>query len=93
MYRKQLPENRGMLFDFGEEKKIYMWMKNTFIPLDMIFLNQKGVVVGIHPQATPFSEAIISIAVKSRFVLEVNAGVAAGLGLEVGDRINHAMFN
>ena len=93
MYRNHLPENRGMLFDFGEEKKIYMWMKNTILPLDMIFLDRRGEVVGVKPKTTPFSEAIITIEPKARFVLEVNAGTSAKLGIEPGDRLNHTIFD
>lgn len=93
MFRQSLPENRGMLFNFGEEKQVYMWMKNTLIPLDMVFLNRYGRIVGIRRQTLPRSEAIITISSKAKAVLELNAGMATKLGLTLGDRIIHSMFD
>jgi len=93
MNRKHLGENRGMLFDFGLEKPIYMWMKNTLIPLDMVFLDSRGRIVGIREQTTPLSEAIITVKSKAKSVLEINGGAAAKLGLKIGDRVIHPMFD
>jgi uncharacterized membrane protein (UPF0127 family) len=92
MYRRHLPENRGMLFDFGHEQTVLMWMKNTYIPLDMIFISRDGRVTHIEENAEPLSEAIISSHGPAFAVLEVNAGLAKKLGLKPGDRVEHPMF-
>ena len=89
MYRKQMAAQTGMLFRFQQSRVVSMWMKNTFIPLDMIFANQAGVVTHIHRGAVPHSEAIISSRVPARFVLEVNAGEADRYGIAVGNRLAH----
>lgn len=87
MYRKHLEPDRGMLFVFDEEKPHAFWMKNTPIPLDMIFVSRDGRIVGIHGNAEPFSLAPIDVGVPSRTVLEVNGGYTAAHGLKVGDRV------
>ncbi len=92
MYRDHLDPDSGMLFDFGREDMVFMWMKNTHIPLDMIFAARDGVVVSIHPDAKPMSLATISSQKPAWAVLEVNAGVAKRIGLQVGDRLRHALF-
>ena len=92
MYRRFLPENRGMLFDFGRSETVLMWMKNTYIPLDMIFISRDGKVTHIEDNTEPLSEAIISSQGPAFAVLEVNAGAASKLGLKVGDVVKHALF-
>jgi uncharacterized membrane protein (UPF0127 family) len=92
MYRRHLPENRGMLFDFGQPQPVMMWMKNTYIPLDMIFIARDGRVTHIEANTEPFSEAIISSHGPAFAVLEVNAGLAGKLGLKPGDFVQHPMF-
>jgi len=92
MFRRYLPQNRGMLFDFGVERPVMMWMKNTFLPLDMIFIGRSGKVVGIAENAEPLSEKIIPSGAPAYGVLEVNAGVAAQLGLKIGDSVHHPLF-
>lgn len=92
MYRDHLDPGAGMLFDFGREDMVYMWMKNTHIPLDMIFAAKDGVVVSIHANAKPMSLATITSKQPVQAVLEVNAGVAKDIGLAVGDRLKHPMF-
>lgn len=87
MFRKSMAADAGMLFDFGMDRDVAMWMKNTFIPLDMLFLSKTGKVTHIAHDAVPHSEAIISSRGPVRFVLELNAGTAKKLGLSVGDRI------
>ena len=87
MYRTRLDPDRGMLFVFDEEKPHAFWMKNTPIPLDMIFVSRDGRIVGIRPNAEPFSLAPIDVGAASRTVLEVNGGYAAAHGLAVGDRV------
>lgn len=92
MYRRTLAADAGMLFDFGMDKPVSMWMRNTLIPLDMLFLAADGRVVGIKQRAVPGSLDIISAPEPVRGVLEVNGGTAQRLGLAVGDRVVHPMF-
>ena len=92
MYRRFLPQDRGMLFDFGREEPVAFWMKNTYIPLDMVFLSHQGIVTHIAANAEPLSEAIIPSAGPAYAVLEVNGGVAARIGLKVGDKVKHSIF-
>jgi uncharacterized membrane protein (UPF0127 family) len=86
MNRKEMAGDRGMLFDFGTTRRVYMWMKDTYLPLDMLFLGQDGTVVSITPDTVPLSEAIIDSHEPVRFVIELNAGAAKTLGLSVGDK-------
>lgn len=92
MFRRSMPQDQGMIFDFGLESPIAMWMKNTYIPLDMIFLSRHGLVTNVAPDATPFSEAVISSGGPAYAVIELNAGVARQIGLAPGDRVRHKMF-
>lgn len=87
MFQKTLPEKAGMVFNFGEVQIVNMWMRNTILPLDMIFFDDAGRVVNIAMNTKPFSLDIISSEKPSKFVLEVNAGVAKKFGLTVGDRV------
>lgn len=89
MYRDHLDPDHGMVFLFDSEKDHSFWMKNTQIPLDMIFISRDGRIVGIHPNAEPFSPRPISVGAPSRVVLEVNRGFAAAHGLAVGDRVTY----
>ncbi|HUI22734.1 MAG TPA: DUF192 domain-containing protein [Methylocella sp.] len=93
MFRRYLPENRGMLFDFGVERPVTMWMKNTYLPLDMIFIGWTGKVVGLAENTEPLSEKIIPSGAPARGVLEVNAGTAARIGLKIGDSVRHPLFS
>ncbi len=93
MFRKSMPRNAGMLFSFDDDTMISMWMKNTFIPLDMVFLNAVGTIVSIHEGAVPHSLAVISSKVPAKFVLELNAGVVDEVRLEVGQQMNHPWFD
>lgn len=90
MNRKSLPQGYGMLFDFGREQDVYFWMKNTYVPLDMIFIKENGTVATIRKNAEPLSERTISSGVPVRFVLEVEAGIANQMGLKAGDRVRHS---
>ncbi len=92
MYRKELPEGRGMLFDFKRDQDVSMWMKNTYIPLDMVFIRADGRIARIAESTTPFSEQIISSGVPVRAVLEVIGGTAQKLGIAPGDRVAHPIF-
>lgn len=91
MFRQFLPEDRGMLFDFGSEQPVSMWMRNTYIPLDMLFIRSDGAVHHIHERAQPLDETPISSRGDVRFVLEINGGAAAKLGLKAGDRVSHGL--
>lgn len=92
MFRRYMAEDRGMLFDFKTEQTVTMWMRNTFIPLDMIFIGKDGRIVGVAENTEPMSERIIPSGAPALAVLEVNAGTAARLGVKAGDRVRHALF-
>ncbi|CAA7611523.1 conserved exported hypothetical protein [Magnetospirillum sp. LM-5] len=92
MFRTHMKADAGMLFNFGRPRPVSMWMKNTLIALDMVFIDQTGRVVGIHAGAVPHSEAVISSPSPVLSVLELNAGNAARLGLKAGDRVEHPWF-
>jgi uncharacterized membrane protein (UPF0127 family) len=81
-----------MLFDFNTEQPISMWMKNTYIPLDMIFIRNDGRVSRIAENTEPMSLKVISSAGPARAVLEVIAGTARKYGIAPGDRVAHPMF-
>lgn len=87
MYRRELPDGTGMLFVFDEESDHAFWMKNTFIPLDMIFVSGEGRIVGVHADARPQTLTPISVGHPSRWVIEVPAGWAARAGVRVGDAV------
>ena len=93
MYRDSMPADHGMLFDFGTPRPVMMWMKNTELPLDMLFLDQKGIVTHIQENAVPYSEAIISSGGPVAYVIEVNGGVVKKLGLAVGDKVTNATIS
>jgi uncharacterized membrane protein (UPF0127 family) len=86
-YRRDLPADRGMIFLFSHEADQTFWMKNTPIPLDMIFINSQRQVVGIAEQAVPFSLDPRSVGRPSRFVLEINGGLSKRYGIKAGDPV------
>ena len=86
-YRRDLAADRGMIFLFPTESEHTFWMKNTPIPLDMIFINSDGKIVGIVEQAVPFSLDSRAVPAASRFVLELNGGIAKRNGIKIGDSI------
>jgi uncharacterized protein len=90
MYRKELPEGRGMLFDFKREQEVGFWMKNTYIPLDMIFIQADGTIRRIASNTEPLSERTVSAGGPVRYVLEVIGGTARKLGIEAGDKVTGA---
>ncbi len=92
MFRRFLPPDRGMLFDFKTERPVMMWMKNTYLPLDMVFIAKSGRVVGIAENAEPLSEKIIPSGAPTYGVLELNAGTAGKIDLKVGDEVHHSLF-
>jgi uncharacterized membrane protein (UPF0127 family) len=93
MFRKELPEGRGMLFDFSPEQEVSMWMKNTYVSLDMIFIRADGRILRIAENTEPLSERTISSGGRVRAVLEVVAGTARKLGIAPGDRVAHPLFS
>jgi len=93
MYRTSLADGRGMLFVFDEDRNHSFWMKNTLIPLDMLFIARDGTVVGIHANATPQSTADIAVGMPSRYVLEVPGGWAARHGISAGARVEFRGVN
>jgi hypothetical protein len=88
MYRPRLAPDAGMLFDFRDIAPRAFWMKNTLIPLDMLFIADDGRIVDIHERAVPMSEAIVPSRVPARAVLELNGGTVDRLGIRVGDRVH-----
>jgi uncharacterized membrane protein (UPF0127 family) len=93
MYRKELPDGKGMLFDFSPEQQVSMWMKNTFISLDMIFIRADGRILRIAENTEPQSTRIIPSGGLAKGVLEVIAGTAKKYGIAPGDRVGHPLFN
>jgi len=87
MYRQHLAEDEGMLFVFKQPQHLTFWMKNTVIPLDMIFAGADGTVAGIIVNAEPFSERQLSVGGDSQYVLEVNGGFAQRHGIKPGDKL------
>ena len=92
MFRRYMPQDRGMLFDFKREEQVAMWMKNTYLPLDMVFIDRSGKVVNVAQNAEPLSERIIPSRAPTFAVLELNAGVTRTICLKVGDRIENPLF-
>ena len=85
----QLPQNFGMLFPFKKSQVILMWMKNTRISLDMVFIDEDGVVVSVKTNTQPFSLDIISSEKEAKKVLEINGGLAKKFGIEVGQKVKY----
>ena len=92
MFREELAEDRGMLFDFGTSQRASMWMRNTYVPLDMLFIDADGRITQIATNTQPLSDAVIASREPVRAVLELRAGVTARLGIETGDRVIHPLF-
>lgn len=92
MYRKELADGKGMLFDFNPEQEVSMWMKNTYVSLDMIFIRADGRILRVAENTEPLSTKIISSRGPARAVLEVVAGTAQKYGIRAGDRVAHPLF-
>jgi len=92
MYRKSLAPNRGMLFDFKTSREVAFWMKNTYIPLDLIYIQADGRVLSIARNAVPFDETPLPSGGPIRGVLEIPGGRAAQIGVLPGDRVLHRIF-
>jgi len=89
MYRQELAPDAGMLFDFIDERPVSFWMRNTFIPLDMLFIGSDGVIRNIHVNARPHDATSIPSEGPVRFVLEIPGGRSVELGIEAGDTVTH----
>jgi uncharacterized protein len=92
MFRRELAPDAGMLFIFPQTQPTAFWMKNTLIPLDMLFIAADGRVADIHERAVPLSEANIPAKMPVKAVLEVNGGTVARLGIKRGDLVHYAAF-
>ena len=92
MYRKELADGKGMLFDSNPEQEVSMWMKNTYVSLDMIFIRADGRILRIAENTEPLSTRIVSSQGPARAVLEVVAGTAQKYGIRPGDRVGHPLF-
>jgi uncharacterized membrane protein (UPF0127 family) len=89
MYRRSLAEDRGMLFDFGAPQAVSMWMQNTYVSLDMVFVREDGRVRRVEERTEPLSTRIVSSGAPVRYVVEIVGGAAARIGLKPGDRVIH----
>lgn len=92
MERTEMAPDAGMIFDFGQPREANMWMKNTLLPLDMLFLESDGNIIAIARNTVPGSLRQINPGVPVKGVLELNAGRTEELGIEPGDTVRHAMF-
>jgi len=92
MFRRAMASDAGMLFEYKEPTLATMWMRNTLIPLDMLFVDARGRIVNIHQRAVPQSLDVIAAAAPVRAVIELNGGTAARLGIAPGDLVQHPIF-
>lgn len=92
MFRTSIPVDGGMLFDWGKPEPTQMWMKNTLVSLDMVFINNDGTIRSIAESTTPRSLAVIDSRGPVRAALEVNAGTTAKLDIRVGDTVKQRIF-
>jgi uncharacterized membrane protein (UPF0127 family) len=92
MYRRKLDPDKGMLFDFGRNQPVAMWMQNTYVSLDMVFILDDGTVHRVEDHTTPLSTRSIESGVDVRYVLELAAGTAERLGIKRGSKVTHAII-
>lgn len=92
MFRRAMAPEHGMLFDFQKVERVAMWMKNTYLPLDMLFIRPDGSIARIATNTEPLSTKVIPSGEPVVAVLELNAGVTAKLGIKAGDQVDHTMF-
>ena len=92
MNRRYMAANHGMLFEFDRDAPVAFWMRNTYIPLDMIFISRAGVVTNVVANAEPLSERVIPSGPPCAAVLELNGGTVAAIGVKVGDKVHHPFF-
>ena len=93
MFRESLPDDHGMLFDFGHPQEVAMWMRNTLISLDIVFIRSNGRISRIVRDAQPLSDRVMESGEPVRAVLELRGGLTAERGIEPGDRIIHPLFD
>lgn len=93
MFRNALADGAGMLFPYGPPQSITMWMRNTYIPLDMLFITADGTIARIEANTEPLSERIIDSGSPVSAVLELAGGAAARLGIKAGDKVRHPFFS
>jgi uncharacterized protein len=92
MFRRAMAPDAGMLFDYKTPTVATMWMRNTLIPLDMLFVDARGRIVNIHQRAVPQTLDVIAAEAPVRAVIELNGGTAARLGIAPGDHVQHPIF-
>jgi uncharacterized protein len=92
MFRTELADTEGMLFPYEESRELSMWMHNTYIPLDMLFIKPDGVIHRIESKAQPLSDRVINSEGAVSAVLELPGGAAERLGIKPGDRVQHPLF-
>jgi uncharacterized membrane protein (UPF0127 family) len=93
MHRREMAADHGMLFAFGETRQVFMWMKNTYLPLDMLFIAKDGKIRAIKESAEPHSETIIDSQGPIDYVLELNGGTVKRLGIRTGNRIKNELID
>ncbi len=93
MYRKSMPEDQGMLFEYRPKQEVSMWMKNTILSLDVLFIDSTGNIINIVKNTTPFSQRTIPSGGVVLGVLELNAGQAEQHGMQAGDQVSHPLFD
>lgn len=91
MFRESMPNKNGMLFVFDQSGPVSFWMRNTIIPLDMLFIDDHGVITKIHPNAIPYDETPIHGGQNVKMVLEINAGLAKRYRIDVGAQVQHPL--
>ncbi len=92
MNRREMAPDHGMLFAFGETRQVFMWMKNTYLPLDMLFIGKDGKIRSIKENARPLDESIIDSKGPIDYVLELNGGTVKRLGIRTGNRVQNALM-
>jgi hypothetical protein len=92
MCRKTMAPGHGMLFEFPQAEQQTFWMKNTYIPLDIIYIGRDGRIVSISANAKPFDESPLPSAGPANGVLEIKGGLSAKLGIKAGDKVRHAFY-
>jgi hypothetical protein len=93
MFRTELSDTQGMLFPYTAERGLQMWMHNTYIPLDMLFIRADGTIARIEEGAEPLSDRVISSGSAVLAVLEIPGGAAARLGIKTGDKVRYPIFS
>ncbi|MEM7720561.1 MAG: DUF192 domain-containing protein [Pseudomonadota bacterium] len=92
MHRETMPRSAGMLFVYDRPQFVSFWMRNTLIPLDMIFMDETGTVQHVHENAIPLDETAIPGGQNIQYVLEINGGLSGRLGITVGSELRHPAF-